>query len=689
MNRLLLIPAGRRAKFVVLALGVLIALGVGGAFGPKFEDAQQNETSSFLPEDTESIRALEAVDRFPGGELAPAVIVYRSEGAVDRALLEADLSELESPAIAGTLPATPPQISPDGSTGLIVKPVRSTGDSDRFEASVQEIRDRVSREDGELTVKVTGQAGFGLDAVKVFQQINGTLLIVTASVVFLLLILIYRSPVFWAIPFLTVFLAEASSRGFGYLLAESGVVINGQSGGILPVLVFGAGTDYALLLVARYREELRRFEDPHEAMRAALRSAGPAIFASAMTVIIALLTLTLAEVNGTAGLGPVGAMGVLLAMVSMLTVLPALLVICGRRAFWSPFFDTIPHVGAEAADATHGFWRRLGGRVALRPRRVWVGVTLLLVLLGLGLSQIDTGLTTGNSFRGDVESVEGQELLASAFPAGASAPAAVIVPDRSRVPAVVEALEGRRDLVAGVGKPQSGPPGVRLDVTLRKDALSTSAFDDVPALRRVVKQAGGAEVLVGGPTAEGYDYRRAAERDNKVILPLALLVVLVILALLLRSLIAPLLLIATVILSFLAALGTGILVFEHVFGFPGIDPSLPLLAFVFLVALGIDYNIFLMARVREETLTHGTREGTLRGLAVTGGVITSAGVVLAATFSALAVLPLVFLTEIGFIIAFGVLLDTFVVRSVLVPALVLDVGPKVWWPSRLDRRASG
>jgi RND superfamily putative drug exporter len=455
------------------------------------------------------------------------------------------------------------------------------------------------------------------------------------------------------------------------------------------VLVFGAGTDYALLLVSRYREELRRHEDKHDAMRIALASAGPAILASGLTVIAALLTLSLAEVNGTAGLGPIGAMGVGLAMISMLTLLPSALVIFGRRAFWSPFFDTIPHVGQIGTDETHGFWRRVGDRVAQAPRLVWVSGTLLLILLALNILGANTGLTNNNSFRGEVESVQGQKLVSASFPAGASAPTDVIVPDRSKTAAVAAALRADTRLVAQVSPPESGPPGDRLTVTLVPDPFSTEAMDAVPQLRRVAKAAGGESVLVGGATAQEHDLRKAAARDNVVILPIALFVVFVILAILLRALLAPALLVLSVILSFAAALGTGIFFFNNVFGFPGIDPSLPLLTFVFLVALGIDYNIFLMARVREETQRWGTREGTLRGLAVTGAVITGAGIVLAGTFATLAVLPLVFLTEIGFIIAFGVLLDTFVVRSVIVPALTIDIGSRIWWPSNLDRGGPG
>jgi RND superfamily putative drug exporter len=370
-------------------------------------------------------------------------------------------------------------------------------------------------------------------------------------------------------------------------------------------------------------------------------------------------------------LGPIGALGIAVAMLSMLTLLPALLVICGRRAFW-PF---IPRYGGEGADETHGAWRRVGDRVAIAPRRVWIGTAALLAVFSLGILNFDDGLTQGNSFRGEVEAVEGQELLAKSFPAGANAPTEVFVPDAERVPAVTDALRAAPG-VEDVRQAAEGPTGVLLNATLESPPFSTESFDLIPGIRAAAKEAGGAQTLVGGSTAIEADLREAAGRDTRLIIPIAIFVVFLILIVLLRALIAPLLLIAS--------LGVGALVFDVVFGFPGSDPSLPLFAFVFLVALGIDYNIFLMARVREETQRHGTRQGMIRGLAVTGGVITSAGIVLAGTFSVLAVLPLVFLTELGFVIAFGVLLDTFIVRSVLVPALVLDLGSKVWWPSKLD-----
>jgi putative drug exporter of the RND superfamily len=498
--------------------------------------------------------------------------------------------------------------------------------------------------------------------------------------VLVLLILIYRSPIFWLIPFFAVVVAEVGSRGLGYLLSELGVTVTGQTSSILTVLVFGAGTDYALLIVARYREELRRQEDKHAAAATAMRTAGPAIVASAATVMLGLLCLGLAEVKGTSGLALIGAMGIGLAMLVMVTLLPALLAIFGRRAFW-PF---IPHFGDEGADATHGFWRRVAERVGYRPRRVWIGSTIALAVMALGLVFFDSGLTTGNGFRNEESSTRGQDLVAEAFPAGANVPNTVLVPNPDQADAVRAVLR-RRPEVASLGPVETGPPGARFDLTLRADPYSTEAFDQIPDLRRAAERVGGEDVLVGGPTAEEHDVRQSAERDTLVIVPIVLVVVFAVLALLLRALILPVILIATVVASFLAALGVGVFFFEYVFDFPGSDPSLPLWAFVFLVALGVDYNIFLMARVREEAMRHGTRHGMLRGLAVTGAVITSAGVVLAGTFSVLASLPLIFLTEIGFVIAFGVLLDTLIVRSVLVPALVFDIGPRVWWPSTLAR----
>jgi len=622
------------------------------------------------------------------------VIVYHRDGGLtarDRATIARDRAALGADPPRGVaVPLARPLPSRDGEAALLVAQIDTSGPTSdhTLTDATDALRDRVDGAPAGLTVKVTGPAGFSTDAVKVFESINGTLLIATASLVFVLLILIYRSPIFWAIPLLTVLLAEATASGIAYWLAKAGVTINGQTRGILSVLVFGVGTDYALLLVARCREELRRHDDKHVAAAIALRRAGPAVLASGLTVIAALLCLSLAQVNGTAGLGPVGAFGVALAMVAMLTLLPALLAICGRRAFW-PF---VPRVGGSGSDETHGPWRRLGERIGRRPRPVWIATAAALLVLCLGLTQLNADLTSGNGFRGSVESVEGQRLVAASFPAGANAPTQVVVPAAAaaRAPAVARALERVPGVAAAVPVERDRREGVRLEATLRADPYSDAAFAAIPPLRRAAKAAGGDGVLVGGPTAEERDLRVAIAHDNRVIGPLVLAVVFAILIAVLRAVLLPLLLMATVVLSYAAALGIGSFLFMQVFGFDGIDPSLPLFTFIFLVALGVDYNIFLMVRVREEAQAHGTRQGVVRGLAVTGAVITSAGIVLAGTFSTLAVLPLVVLTEIGVTIAVGVLLDTFVVRSVLVPALALDVGDRVWWPSALARgRADG
>jgi len=642
--------------------------------------------------------------------------------------------------------------------------IRGDGESDTLLDPVQKWREIASDPGGGLEVKLTGGAGYAADAIEVFTSINGTLLLAAVSLVVFLLVAIYRSPIFLFIPLVAVMFAETLSRAVGYGISELGVTINGQSSSIMSILVLGAGTDYALLIVARYREELHRTADRHEAIATAMASAGPAVFASAATVIAALLCLTIAKVNGTSGLGPIGAIGVACAALSMLTLLPALLTVFGRRAFW-PF---VPHTPATApsesdmsdrarsgivggsrfgafaraatgslvvflllpvvlinallrrltrglvpslivgpldravftpyelrrhrhertADATHGFWKRVGDRVKAGPVRVIVGSLVVLFVLCAGLAFFSTDLTTNDSYRTEVESVAGQEILSQSFPAGASAPADIIVRSRGDVQAVSDAVEGVQGVESVSPPVAAGQRGVLLQATLGPPPYSTEAFDLVDPIRDAADRAAPG-TLVGGASAIEFDVREAAASDSILIPPIVLLVVLLILVLLLRSVVAPLVLMGTVIISFLAALGVGYFVFDVFFDFPGSDPSLPLFAFVFLVALGVDYNIFLVARAREETLEHGTREGMLRALAVTGGVITSAGIVLAGTFSVLAVLPLVFLTEIGFVVAFGVLLDTFLVRSVLVPALGVKLGKRFWWPSKLAQTDGG
>ncbi len=684
------LPGGRRAKFAVIGVWLVVAAAIGPLSG-KFEDAQENDPADYLPANAESVKAIDALKGFPSQDEADAITVFHRDGGLtgeDRAAIQQVRAAVNAQRRDGVAKTGPALTSADGATALLTTPITvprgATGAAqDVLTETPNDIKDELDSLPSGLVAKVTGPAGFSADAVDVFNDINGTLLYATGALVLILLIVIYRSPIFWMIPFFSVLLAEVTSRGLGYLLTEAGVTVTGQSGGILPVLVFGAGTDYALLMVSRYREELRRHEDKHDAIRRTLSRTSPVILASGATVIAALLTLTLAEVTGTSGLGPVGAMGIALAMISMLTLLPALLTVFGRRAFW-PF---IPRYGTEGADETHGSWRRIAERVARGPRRVWIGTTAVLAVMSLGLVHLNSDLTTGNGFRNDVDSVQGQKLLNQGFPAGANAPTYVVVTDESKLDAVRTAAANAPGVAEVSPNEEQGPTGTKLEVTLAEDPYSTTAFNLIPGLRKAVHAAGGESVLVGGPTAQERDLRESTARDTVVIVPIALLVVFLILMALLRAVVAPLVLIGTVIVSFFAALGIGAFFFEKVFQFDGIDPGLPLFAFIFLVALGIDYNIFLMARVREETLTHGTRGGTIRGLAATGAVITSAGVVLAGTFSTLAVLPLVALTEIGFTIAVGVLIDTFLVRSLLVPALVLDIGDPVWLPSSLARTA--
>jgi len=682
MKRILAIPAGRRAKWVVVAIWVgLLVLFSALQFPTKFEDVQKNDSASFLPASAESTKALTAVKLIQGKETVAIVTVYRRPSgltAADRARIAQNRKQLNALKLANTTPFARPIPSKNGQAELLVANITTNGEAETILDPVDKVREVVNDPGGGLEATVTGSAGFSADAIKIFEGINGTLLFAAVGLVFFLLAVIYRSPIFLWIPLFTVIVAELASRSIGYLLSEVGVTINGQSSSIMSILVLGAGTDYALLLVARYREELRQHDDKHLAVANAASAAGPAIIASGVTVMLALFCLTLAEVNGTSGLGPLGALGVGVAMVAMLTLLPALLAITGRRAFW-PF---IPRVGAEGADAEHGRWRRWGEWIQKRPRAVWIATVLLLVAMSFGLLNFSTGLTQGNSYRGDVESVQGQEMLATSFPAGENAPTEIVVPDKSKAKAVsaaVFAVPG----VANVRQAGAGPPGVQLAATLTSSPYATESYAVIPNIRAAAKEAGGPAVLVGGPTAIETDLRAASTRDTKLIIPIVLVVVFLVLIVLLRAFTAPFVLILTVILSFAAALGVSAVVYDVVFGFPGSDPGLPLFAFVFLVALGIDYNIFLMARVREEALKYGTERGMIRGLAVTGGVITSAGIVLAGTFAILGTLPLIFLTELGFAIAFGVLLDTFVVRSTLVPALVLDIGKKIWWPSRM------
>jgi RND superfamily putative drug exporter len=687
LSRVFALPARRGAKWLIAVAWIAVVVFAGSA-GSRFEEAQDNDPASYAPGSAESSRAAERVKRISGGQaVTAAVVVFHRPGGLrpdDLRAVGAVRLRVNARLPRNGVPSPAPLPSADRAAVLLTFGLRVRGDDKALARHVIEIRRLARQLPPGLAVKVSGPAGSAYDAGQVFEKINGTLLAVTVALIFVLLLIIYRSPIFWFIPLLAVGFAEVTAEGLGYLLTQLGVTVNGQAAAILTVLIFGAGTDYALLLVARYREELGRRRDRHDAMRVALGRAGPVIVASAGTVITALLCLLVADVNGTRGLGPIAAMGVAVALLSALTLLPALLLIFGRGAFW-PF---VPRFSEEPVHEVRGAWARIADRVDRRYERIALAATAALVVMCAGVVFLDNGLTSGNSFRDRVESIEGQTLIAAHYPAGTTAPVVVVVPDATRLDAVRAAIAGAPGVARGplaVGPPQGGPHGAFFAVTLAANPSTQRAFDLVAPLRATARRAGGAGTLVGGPTAAEVDLRAAAERDRNVIVPLILAVVFVVLALLLRALVAPALLVVTVVLSYGAALGTGAFLFKHVFGYPGEDPSLVLFTFLFLVALGVDYNIFLMARVREETLRIGTLRGVIRALATTGSVITSAGVVLAGTFAALASLPLIGFTQLGFVIAFGVLLDTFLVRTILVPAIVLELGRRVWWPSRLSR----
>ncbi|MET7292568.1 MMPL family transporter [Streptomyces griseoloalbus] len=683
---------GRRAKWLVLALW-LVVLFVTAPFAQKLTDAQDNDAASWLPGSAESTQVLEISEDFRPEQI-PAIVVYaRDSGltAADRERIAGDVARLERLSDHGVRgdetrgPVYDRRTDPRAAQIFVPITMDEQG-WERIGPAVESVRDDVGEGGDGLAVHITGPAGTSADFAEAFEGIDSTLLLSAMAVVVVMLLITYRSPTLLLVPLLSVICALFTAQALIYLLAEhAGLTVNGQSAGILTVLVFGAGTDYALLLVARYREELRRHEDRHEAMALALHRAGPAVLASGATVVLSMLVLLTAEMNSTRGLGPVAAIGVAVALLAMLTLFPALLVIAGRWIFW----PVIPHHGAP--DPTErGAWARTGRRIARRPRMVWGVTAAVLVICSLGLIQLRAeGIGNADAFTGKPDSITGQEVSARYFPAGSGDPL-VVVSDQAQAEQVGRAVAGTQGVVPeSLGLPPGTKPSfegqVLFEATLTAPADSEAAKATVERVRDAVHAVPEADAQVGGGTAALLDMDKATAHDNMLIIPLVLVVVLLILCVLLRALIAPLLLIATVILSFAAALGLSALAFRYVFDYAGESTDFPLFVFVFLVALGIDYNIFLTTRIREEAARQGTRPGVITGLAATGAVITSAGLVLAGTFAALGTLPMVAFAEIGFAVALGVLLDTFIVRSVLVTSLFLDVGPKVWWPHRLAR----
>lgn len=712
--------SGRKALWLAIT-AIITWLAIGGFSGAAFSKistVQENDNSAFLPESAESTIAGEVIVKFSQqsadvlptllllvGDLDPAknaeALIAVNEYAAT--LGEKILPESGKPLSTYFAP-TPvvPIPSADGKAVLINLSLDSAIAGENIDKEpvlpliVEFIRADLEKNfsSSQLESYVTGPGGIFADLFDAFGSIDTRLLQTTLIVVAIILIVVYRSPILWIIPLFTAGIALGFATMIVYYLAKADVLdLNGQTQGILDVLVLGAATDYALLLISRYREELHHHQSRFDAMRIAWRGVVEPILASGSTVIAGLMVLLLSDLSSNRGLGPVGSIGIASSMLAALTLLPALLVVFGRWVFW----PKIPKHGDED-EKLSGIWSKVGSLVERRPQRVWISTAALLVIFAAFAPTLKSdGLAQTEAFTSRTDSVIGLEKLGEHFPSGEGTPVEIVVDqaDISAVSAAVLSLSNVANVVPVTNiDPVTQQPTSQLRIvdgkallyaTLDLPADSTEAKNIIPQIREAVK-AVNPNVLVGGQTAIGYDIDQSSKRDNRVIIPIVLVLIAIILGLLLRSILAAGLLLVTVVLSFAATLGVCALVFEHVFGFAGTDASFPLFAFVFLVALGIDYNIFLMTRVREESMKIGTRAGVIKGLTVTGGVITSAGIVLAATFGVLGVLPLVFLAELGFAVAFGVLLDTIVVRSLLVPALVRIIGPKIWWPSKLQHQ---
>lgn len=683
---------GRKTAWVTLLIGLIFAV---LAFGPLRAATTETAPTNGLPADSETSLVTEALEGLPGSDATAAFIVYSKDGEFSTAEVEwlqgkfdpmtqmpagganEKFLEFSNAEINGEPFVPPAQISEDNTTAFITVPLEQTDEVEIVAERVKEMRALAAEDmpDG-LEVYLTGPDGFQADLNNVFAGADFTLLLTTVAVVAVLLLITYRSPVLWLVPLLVVGTADGMAGQLGRQVALLfDITPDGSVTGILSVLVFGAGTNYALLIIARYREELLLHENRHVAMAQAVRGAGPAIIASGSTVTLALLTLTLAELGGNRALGLVCATGIIIAMIAALVVLPAALVVFGRGLFW-PF---VPKFGG-VNKSEKGLWGRLGRGVSKRPAIVSIVGVAVLGALAVGAGGIQVGLAATEQFRVKPEAVYGQEVLAEAFPAGSSTPAIVIANDDA-VDEVVSAAEG----VAGVDSVTVGESDgdvTRIDVVLDATSGSDEAFAAIKLLRTELATVDGASALVGGQDAEQLDVKTAYENDQMLVIPLILVLVFLVLVLLLRAIVAPILLLATVVGSFFASMGASWLIFEQILGLPALDLSVFLYAFLFLVALGVDYNIFLVSRAQEEAVKLGTREGMVKALSATGGVITSAGILLAAVFAVLGVLPLIALYQIGIIVCIGVLLDTLLVRTVIVPALAFMAGDKFWWPRK-------
>ncbi len=707
----------------MLVLIWLVGGSIGGPYFGKVDEVATNDQSTFLPSSAEATQVQERLADFTGGDTIPAVVVVAGDGTLTEAQL-ADVDDLATSIgdVEGVGEVSPALPAEDGEAVQLFVPIDTSGD---VAETVEAVRAAIAEQLPEgLQAWVTGPAGLTADLVEGFLGIDGLLLAVALGAVFVILVIVYRSPLLPILVLMTSTFALCVALLTVWWLAKAGVfVLNGQVQGILFILVIGAATDYALLYVARFREAIGSGLRRWDATVSAWRGAFEPILASGGTVIAGLLCLLLSDLASNRALGPIASIGIVFAVLSALTFLPALLALTGRAAFW-PFIPKtgavdIPDDLASSGAPVRGFWARQARLVARHSRPVWIITTVALLAASVGVLQLKAdGVPQSDLVLGASEARDGQDVLAEHFAAGSGSPAYVIVPEDRLADAVgvLDATDGidavsasSTDAVSGqvavavsggepvytvAGPPTATPAGptvsdgdVLLVATLSQEADSLAAEETIRDLRAAfAADLGEGTALVGGSTAIDVDTNDTSIRDRTVIIPVILVVILLILMLLLRAIVAPVLLILSVIVSFGAALGVSALVFNHVFDFPGADPAVPLYGFVFLVALGVDYNIFLMSRVREESKAHGTRPGILRGLVATGGVITSAGLVLAATFAALGVIPILFLAQLAFIVAFGVLLDTFVVRSLLVPAAAYDLGRVIWWPSKLWRR---
>jgi len=722
----------------MLIIGWLALTGMGGPYFGKISDISSTDLSTFLPANAESTKVKDELAKFRDTTTIPLIVVYSHS---DKLLTDDQVAAIQKinarladiPGISGKV--SPPLTSDDKKAVITILPLKSDGD---FKKTLPDIKANLDKADLSVSYSLTGPASFARDLQSAFAGIDGTLLLVALGVVFVILLIVYRSPFLPFLVLLTAMAALATAILIVYYLAKADVVqLNGQVQGILFILVIGAATDYSLLYISRYREELGHYNTTWQAIWAALKSSFEPIIAAGGTVTIGLLCLLASDLGSNKALGPVGGIGILLSIASALTLLPALLLGLGRKVFWPRQPKYQPTQNHDDYKKNHPLWAKLGAVVRRHPRRIWAASSALLLIACLGIFQLKAdGVSQGDLILGKSEARDGQKILDKHFPAGSGTPAYVTAPANMR-DAVVSSMDAdkgvdsvsiaateidsgfapvgkarselKKKILDGVMKnlpPHSPVPAqaiadqaypfknahdkivdnrILFQVTLADAADSLAARDTIVRLREKLK-AVDRTVLIGGTTAAQYDTNTAALRDEKVIIPLILIAITIILMLLLRAIIAPLVLLLTTIASFGATLGISAFLFNHIWHFPGADPSVVIFGFVFLVALGIDYNIFLMTRVREETLKSDVARGTIKGLVITGGVITSAGIVLAATFAALSVIPILFLAQIAFIVAFGVLLDTLVVRSLLAPALTLEVGKYMWWPSKLSRR---